>query len=80
MALIRQLTEDGIIQGIRVSGEERRYNEEELALLRRARRLQDDLGINLPGVEAILRLSAYIEALQQELAHFRKHASPPHEQ
>lgn len=70
--VIRQLHDAGVIEGISVADEEPRYSEEEIALLRRARRLQDDLGINLEGVEVILRLQARLEALQRELEQYRK--------
>jgi len=69
---IRQLHEAGVIKGITVAGEEPRYSEEELALLRRARRLHHDLDINLEGVEVILRLFARLEALQRELEDIRR--------
>jgi MerR family transcriptional regulator/heat shock protein HspR len=70
--VIRQLHDAGVIEGITVAGEEPRYSEEEIAVLRRARRLHDELGINLEGVEVILRLQARLEALQRELEHYRK--------
>lgn len=70
--VIRQLHDAGVIEGISVAGEEPRYSEEEIALLRRARRLHDELGINLEGVEVILRLQARLEALQRELEQYRK--------
>lgn len=69
---IRQLRDAGVVEGIMVAGEERRYGEEELALLRRARRLHHDLGINLEGVEVILRLYARLEALQRELDEYKR--------
>ena len=70
--LIRQLHEAGVVEGISVVGEELRYGEEELALLRRARRLHHDLGINMEGVEVILRLQARLEALQRELEQYKR--------
>jgi len=70
--IIRQLHDAGVIESIDVAGEEPRYSEEKLALLRRARRLHDDLGINLEGVEVILRLYNRLETLQRELDHYRK--------
>ena len=39
--------------------------------LRVIRRLQEDLGINLPGVAAVLDLLERIEALERELANSR---------
>jgi DNA-binding transcriptional MerR regulator len=68
---IRQLADEGVINSIEMAGEERRYGAENLALLRRARRLYQDLGVNLEGIEIILRLIASIEHLQNELARFQ---------
>ena len=70
--VIRQLHDAGVIEGISVAGEEPRYSEEEIAALRRARRLHEELGINLEGVEVILRLYASLEALQRELEQYRR--------
>ena len=70
--VIRQLHDAGVIEGISAVGEEPRYSEEEVAVLRRARRLREEMGINLEGVEVILRLQARLEALQRELEQRRK--------
>src|SRR5436305_11324969 len=70
--LIRQLHDAGVIESINVAGEEPRYSEEQLALLRRARRLYQDLDINLEGVEVILRLYARMEELQGELEQYKR--------
>lgn len=65
--VIRQLQDAGVIQGIDVAGEERRYSDDDVVVLRRARRLQQDLGVNLEGIEIILRLCTRLEAMQREL-------------
>ena len=65
--MIRRLQAAGLVEGIAISGEERRYREEDIAQLRRIRRLHRDLGVNLAGIEVILRLTARLEALQREL-------------
>ena len=70
--VIRELHDAGVIEGISVAGEEPRYSEEEVAVLRRARRLHEELGINVEGVEVILRLYARLDALQRELEQFRR--------
>lgn len=69
---IHSLAEAGVISGVQVMGEEQqRYNAADLALLRRVRRLQQDLDINLEGIEIIMRLAARIEVLQHELARYQ---------
>ena len=75
--VIRQLAEDEVIGSVEVTNEERRYSAEQLALLRRVRRLYHDLGINLEGIEIIVRLIAHIERLQRELARYQGMAAPP---
>jgi DNA-binding transcriptional MerR regulator len=65
--MLRRLQAEGLVEGVTISGEERRYREEDIAQLRRIRRLHSDLGVNLAGIEIILRLSARLEALQREL-------------
>lgn len=69
---IRRLRTVGLVEGFEVIGGELRYSEEEVELLRRIRRLRRDLGVNLAGVEVILRLSARLEALQRELEQYKK--------
>jgi MerR family transcriptional regulator/heat shock protein HspR len=64
---------EGFIQGVEVAGEGTRYSEQDLTILRRIRRLQEDLGINLEGVEVILRLLADLQVLQSELIHHRRY-------
>ena len=67
---LRHLRAVGLIEGEETGGE-LRYSEEEVTRLRQIRRLQRDLGINLEGVEVIVRLLKHIEALQIELEHER---------
>ena len=61
---IRHLHAQGLIEGIETGGE-LRYREEEVRQLRRIRRLQDDLGVNLAGVEVILHLLKLLETVNQ---------------
>ncbi len=68
---IRRLQAAGLLQGVEPVGEERRYAEEDIMQLRRIRRLHRDLGINLAGIEVILRLSERLQSLQQELEQYR---------
>jgi MerR family transcriptional regulator/heat shock protein HspR len=70
---IRQLQEEGLVQGVVVAGEGIRYSDQDVAILRRIRRLQEDLGINLEGVEVILRLLDDLQALQSELIRHRRY-------
>ncbi len=74
---IRYLHTLGLIEGKKTNGEQR-YSEEEVIQLRRIRRLQHDLGVNLAGVEVILRLLKRLEAMHQELEEERNRARSEH--
>jgi MerR family transcriptional regulator/heat shock protein HspR len=66
VSAIRNFRVLGLIEGQEADGEWR-YSEQEIIQLRRVRRLQHDLGVNLAGVEVILRLLKRLEAICQEL-------------
>ncbi len=57
----------GIIEPSRSRGNLRLYAERDIALLRRVKTLMDDLGINLAGVEVILRMSQRMIELQHRV-------------
>ncbi len=57
----------GIIEPARSRGNIRLYSERDIALLRRAKTLMDDLGINLAGVEVILRMAQRMSELQYHM-------------
>ena len=65
---LRYYEKIGIIEPQRSQGKIRLYSEQDIVLLRRVKSLLDDLGINLAGVEVILRLSARVSELQKRLA------------
>lgn len=64
---LRVLEREGLIAP-RGAGRERRYSAADLARLRKIRRLTEQLGVNLAGVEVILRLTEELEALRRERA------------
>ena len=64
---LRYYEKIGIIEPSRSQGKIRLYSENDIVLLRRVRSLLDDLGINLAGVEVILRLSNHLVELQQRV-------------
>jgi MerR family transcriptional regulator, heat shock protein HspR len=69
---IRHLHALGLIEGEEAGGE-LRYSEKEVTQLRRIRRLQRNLGINLAGVEVILHLLKRLETAHQQLEQERNH-------
>ncbi len=56
----------GIIEPSRSKGNIRLYSERDIDILRRVKTLMDDLGVNLAGVEVILRMSERMLELQRE--------------
>ena len=75
---LRYYEKIGIIEPARSQGNIRLYSERDIALLRRAKTLMDDLGVNLAGVEVILRMAQrmnelqnYMEELESELKKLR---------
>jgi MerR family transcriptional regulator/heat shock protein HspR len=57
----------GIIEPRRSRGNVRLYSDQDIALLKRVKTLVDDMGINLPGVEVILRMIQQMGTLRNEL-------------
>ena len=72
----------GIIEPSRSKGNIRLYSERDVEILRRVKTLMDDLGVNMAGVEVILRMSERMlemqrefEQMQNELEQFREGSS-----
>jgi len=57
----------GIIEPRRSRGNVRLYSDRDIAILQRVKALVADMGINLPGVEVILRMMERVGELQNEL-------------
>ncbi len=68
---LRRLRTLGLIEGKEHDGK-LLYSEEEIIQLRRIRRLQQELGVNLAGIEVILHLLRQIETIHQELEQEKK--------
>jgi len=64
---LRYYEKIGVIEPCRSQGNIRLYSENDIAMLRRIKTLVEDLGVNLAGVEVILRMSQRITELQDEL-------------
>jgi MerR family transcriptional regulator/heat shock protein HspR len=65
--ILRYYEKVGIIEPRRSRGNVRLYSDRDIALLQRVKRLVDDMGVNLPGVEVILRMMERVEEMQKEL-------------
>ncbi len=64
---LRYYEKVGIIEPRRSRGNIRLYSDRDIAILKRVKSLVDDMGINLPGVEVILRMVQQVTELQNEL-------------
>lgn len=64
---LRYYEKIGIIEPSRSRGNIRLYSERDLALLRRAKALMEDLGVNLAGAEVILRMAQRMSELQHRV-------------
>lgn len=64
---LRYYEKIGIIEPSRSPGNIRLYSERDIALLRRVKTLMDDLGVNLAGVEVIMRMSQRMAELQDQV-------------
>jgi MerR family transcriptional regulator/heat shock protein HspR len=62
----------GVIEPYRSRGNIRLYSDRDIALLQRVKSLVDDMGINLPGVEVILRMMQRVGELHNELDQAQK--------
>src|SRR5574341_915706 len=62
----------GFVQPVRTRGDTRLYSQQDIDQLRLILHLTRDLGVNLAGVEIILRMQCQIEHLQDEIAHLRQ--------
>jgi len=64
---LRYYEKIGIIEPSRSQGNIRLYSERDIAQLRRVKTLMDDLGVNLAGIEVVLRMAQRMNELQHEM-------------
>ena len=69
---LRYYEKVGIIEPRRSRGNVRLYSDSDIALLQRVKTLVDDMGVNLPGVEVILRMMQRMGEMQQQLEQARE--------
>ena len=62
----------GFVKPVRARGETRLYSQQDIAQLRLILHLTRDMGVNLAGVEIILRMQHQLEFLQDEIDHLRQ--------
>ncbi len=62
---LRYYEKVGVIKPYRSPGNIRLYSDDDIALLHRVMTLMEDLGVNLAGVEVIMRMSKRLAELKQ---------------
>jgi MerR family transcriptional regulator/heat shock protein HspR len=65
---LRYYERAGLVEPARSKGRIRLYSLHDLERVRQIRRLTDDMGVNLAGVEVIMRLTDRIRVLEQRVA------------
>lgn len=65
---LRYYERAGLVEPKRTNGNIRMYSNSDIQKIRTAQRLIEELGVNLAGVDIILRMSEQIRQLQDELA------------
>ena len=61
----------GLIEPARSRGNRRLYSPGDVDRLRRIKTLMDDLGVNLAGVEVIIRMAARMSDMEKEMQELR---------
>lgn len=68
---LRYYERHGFIEPRRTNGNIRMYSNGDIQRIRQAQQLIDELGLNLAGVDVVLRMSEQIRELKDELARTR---------
>jgi MerR family transcriptional regulator/heat shock protein HspR len=65
---LRHYERIGLVQPRRSNGRQRLYSQADVNRLRQIQRLVNELGVNLAGAEAIIRLNDHIRQQEREIA------------
>ena len=69
---LRYYERAGMIEPSRSQGNRRLYSMEDIEKLRRIKTLVDDLGVNLAGVEVIMRMAERMSEMEREIGDLQK--------
>ena len=69
---LRYYERAGLVAPSRSRGNIRLYSQADVARLRQVQRLINDLGVNLAGVEVILRMNARMQEMEAEIEGLRR--------
>ncbi|MFC1905971.1 MerR family transcriptional regulator [Chloroflexota bacterium] len=62
----------GLVEPSRTNGNVRLFSASDIERLRRAQSLMDDLGVNLAGIDVILRMTDRMAEMEQQMAQLEK--------
>jgi len=68
---LRQYERDGLISPSRTSGRMRLYSQRDIDRMKMILRLTRDLGVNIAGIDIILRLKEQMEEMESEIEHLK---------
>ncbi len=68
---LRQYERDGLIEPARTQGRMRLYSQRDIDKMKMILRLTRDMGVNLAGVDVILRLKEQMEKMAREIEYLR---------
>ncbi len=68
---LRHYERIGLIEPSRSHGRQRLYSQSDVARLRHIQRLIQDLGVNLAGVEVIIRMNERVRRMEAEMERLR---------
>ena len=68
---LRYYEREGLLEPARSKGNIRLYSRKDIDRLRLIKELVDGLGVNLAGVQVILRMRERMEQMQQEIEHLK---------
>jgi len=69
---LRQYEREGLVQPSRTQGRMRLYSQADIDRMKLILRLTRDMGVNLAGVDVILRLRDTMEKMEQEIEQLRE--------
>jgi MerR family transcriptional regulator/heat shock protein HspR len=69
---LRQYERDGLIKPSRTSGRVRLYSQRDIDRMKLILRLTRDLGVNIAGIDIILRLKEQMDAMESEIEYLKE--------
>lgn len=72
---LRQYEREGLIEPSRTQGRMRLYSQRDIEKMKLILRLTRQMGVNLAGVDLVLKLKAQIDGMQKEIDHLREELS-----